>query len=426
MRPSYYLSAPRLDPTVATAQRSRLEEPRDPMIATRVDRSCDVSGRSGSASEPQDRGQPRATELGQDARAWVSRLKTGRDPRYGPLDATAPRHGRQGSVAGREAAARFRGWFGQSPQRREGRHMTPRDGREWRMSRRQAMGMLTAGAGAGLGALTPSGRIGAKEAAAGSVAPRAQGAEQAAAAVAFPEGALVRTVVADVDPQAARRRRHPVPRAPVVPVQQPPARASKAGHAGAGGADERRDGRSAGRGAADGGLRRRELHRRLVDRAAHAAAAREPDRDGHPLGRSRRRRRQLLPATALPGRDPRAVRGRDRRPAGGAGEARAVGRAGRGRHLVSGDARRRAAHAARREPDAPSYGPADLHPRAARELPVVCPRAARHLRIAGRRPGPPLHRAPLDHRARARPGLDDAPRDRGPRARSSASTRSAT
>ena len=96
-------------------------------------------------------------------------------------------------------------------------------------------------------------------------------------------------------PAGARRRRHPVPRAPVVPVQQPPAGASAAGDPGAGGADERRDGRSPGRGAADGGLRRRELHRRLVDRAAHSAAARQPHGDGDPLRRPRGGGRQLLP-----------------------------------------------------------------------------------------------------------------------------------
>ena len=73
--------------------------------------------------------------------------------------------------------------------------MTDSEVRGTRMSRREAMRMLAAGAGAGLGSIASGGRI-----AGAAVTTAAQGAEQTAA-LTFPEGAVVRTVLADVDPQ---------------------------------------------------------------------------------------------------------------------------------------------------------------------------------------------------------------------------------
>ena len=73
------------------------------------------------------------------------------------------------------------------------------------MGRREAMRMLAGGALAGAGSMVAGNRIAGAGvragagAAAGTVAAAPQGGEQAA--VAFPEGALVRTVVADVDPR---------------------------------------------------------------------------------------------------------------------------------------------------------------------------------------------------------------------------------
>ena len=72
--------------------------------------------------------------------------------------------------------------------------MTRREARPTRMSRREAMRMLAAGTG--LGTLAPSVPIGAAGAGTGGRA----AAAQAAVPVAFPEGAVVRTVLADVDP----------------------------------------------------------------------------------------------------------------------------------------------------------------------------------------------------------------------------------
>ena len=72
--------------------------------------------------------------------------------------------------------------------------MTRRDARPTRMSRREAMRVLAAGTG--LGTLAPSVPIGAAGAGTGGRA----AAAQAAVPVAFPEGAVVRTVLADVDP----------------------------------------------------------------------------------------------------------------------------------------------------------------------------------------------------------------------------------
>ena len=120
--------------------------------------------------------------------------------------------------------------------------MTERDVRGTRMSRREAMRMLAAGAGAGLGALAGGGPITGAAAGAGAragggaVAAAPQGAEQAAAAVTFPDGAIVRTVLADVDPQelgggATLFHEHlsfaystppPEPRRPGTPEPEPP------------------------------------------------------------------------------------------------------------------------------------------------------------------------------------------------------------
>ena len=75
-----------------------------------------------------------------------------------------------------------------------------------RLSRREALRMLAAGAGASLGSMASragvAGAAGGSGAvtAAGSVAAAPPGAEQEAAPVTFAEGAVVRTVLADVDP----------------------------------------------------------------------------------------------------------------------------------------------------------------------------------------------------------------------------------
>ena len=116
--------------------------------------------------------------------------------------------------------------------------MTERDVGGTRMSRREAMRILAAGAGVGLGSTTSGVRIagagvgtGAGRAAGSVAAP--QGSEQA---VTFPEGAIVRTVLADVDPQELRGgatlfHEHlsfaystppPEPRRPGTPEPEPP------------------------------------------------------------------------------------------------------------------------------------------------------------------------------------------------------------
>ena len=237
---------------------------------------------------------------------------------------------------------------------------------------------------------------------------------------------MVRTRLGDVSPDGPGGRRDPLPRASLVRVQQPAARAAGARHAAAPGAHQRRDGRPRRRGAADGRVRRRELHRRLVHRPPHRAAARQPHGDGAAVGGARRARRQLLPAAVLSGGDRRAARGGDCGAARRPGRTRGLGGAGRGRHLVPRDARRGAEDAARGEPGPPRDGAAHLHPRAPRELPVVRHRAARHLRGAGGRPRPPVHRPPVDDQAlgRSRDGRRTGRSRAG--ARSSGSTPSAT
>ena len=114
--------------------------------------------------------------------------------------------------------------------------MTRREAHGARMGRREAMRMLAAGAagvGAGLGALAPAGRIAAAGGEAGAAA--SQGTRQAAA-VTFPQGAVVRTVLADVDPEelgggATLFHEHlsfaystppPEPRRPGTPEPEPP------------------------------------------------------------------------------------------------------------------------------------------------------------------------------------------------------------
>ena len=114
--------------------------------------------------------------------------------------------------------------------------MTRREAHGARMGRREAMRMLAAGAagvGAGLGALAPAGRIAAAGGEAGAAA--SQGTQQAAA-VTFPQGAVVRTVLADVDPEelgggATLFHEHlsfaystppPEPRRPGTPEPEPP------------------------------------------------------------------------------------------------------------------------------------------------------------------------------------------------------------
>ena len=121
--------------------------------------------------------------------------------------------------------------------------MTEREVRGTRMSRREAMRMLAAGAGAGLGSLASGGRSAGAGAGAGAgtgttagtVTTAPQAAEQAAA-LTFPEGAIVRTVLADVDPQelgggATLFHEHlsfaystppPEPRRPGTPEPEPP------------------------------------------------------------------------------------------------------------------------------------------------------------------------------------------------------------
>ena len=121
--------------------------------------------------------------------------------------------------------------------------MTEREVRGTRMSRREAMRMLAAGAG--LGSLASGGRIAGAGAgagtgtAAGTVTTAPQAAEQAAT-LTFPEGAIVRTVLADVDPQelgggATLFHEHlsfaystppPEPRRPGTPEPEPPTRRS--------------------------------------------------------------------------------------------------------------------------------------------------------------------------------------------------------
>ena len=118
--------------------------------------------------------------------------------------------------------------------------MTQRDGRGSGISRREAMRMLAAGAGASAGALAPlgapapAGRIAAGGRGAGAGASATQAAEQTA--LTFPEGAIVRTVLADVDPQelgvgATLFHEHlsfaystppPEPRRPGTPAPEPP------------------------------------------------------------------------------------------------------------------------------------------------------------------------------------------------------------
>ena len=109
-------------------------------------------------------------------------------------------------------------------------------------------------------------------------------------------------------------------------------------------ADERRDGRPAGRGAADGRLRRRQLHHRLLDRAALGAAAGQPPGHGDPRQPEDRAGRLLLPGVALPGRACRHVPGGDsprawwRRRSGSAG-VRSARLAARSRRCTTSSAR---------------------------------------------------------------------------------------